>query len=138
MSSIREAKQNDVGRVKSICSLLDFDDISSSLDGVYLLEDESGALGLLKISRYDNVHYLSEVGIVPYRRGEGLGLKFVGDVLKNINSDVYIYTVIPDFFKHLGFEVTDPSTLIPTREEIDCEGCKISKCRCMVRKANDS
>jgi N-acetylglutamate synthase-like GNAT family acetyltransferase len=134
----RKARPSDVGAIGSICDALDFDDLSESLAGVYVLEGESGLLGLLRIGRYGDVCYLSEVGIIPNRRHEGLGSRLLDDVLKGIDWYVYLYTVIPDYFDRFGFEVVAPPTSIPTRAEIDCEGCEISKCRCMVRKTNDS
>ena len=101
MPIIREAKKGDVDAMKSICEALCFDDLSDSLNEVYVLEDESGLLGLLKIGKHDEIYYLSEVGIVPNRRGEGLGLELVEGVLKKVSSDIYLYTVIPDFLNAL-------------------------------------
>jgi len=138
MSIIRKREASDVGALRALCDSLGFDDLSNFPEDVYVVEDRGELVALLRIKDCGGVSYLSEVGVHPERRGEGLAMNLLNDILGNIDSDVYLYTVIPDFFKRFGFRVADIPPSIPTRGEIDCEGCEVSKCRCMVRWANDS
>ena len=58
--------------------------------------------------------------------------------LKNIQKKVYLYTILPAFFKKYGFKETLPLPSLPSRENLGCPECLPEKCVCMVKSPHAS
>lgn len=100
----------------------------------WLIEDEKKAIGLARITDLGQAYFLSSVGLLPEWRGRGLARLLLQAVLAERKKDVYLYTIIPEFFFRFGFEVVDPPPFLPPRDLFSCHLCQPEKCLCLVKR----
>jgi N-acetylglutamate synthase-like GNAT family acetyltransferase len=74
------------------------------------------------------------MGTAKDRQGRGIAVKLLQSLLKKGNKDVYLYTIIPDFFKKFGFGSAPLCSNLPARKNFNCEQCYPENCVCMCRK----
>lgn len=102
----------------------------------WVIEEEKGAIGLARLTDLGQAYFLSSVGLLPEWRGRGLAKLLLQVVLANRKKDIYLYTIIPEFFFRFGFEVVDPPPFVPPRHLFSCHLCKPEKCFCLVKKVS--
>jgi predicted N-acetyltransferase YhbS len=68
-------------------------------------------------------------------RGRGWGGQLVRAVLREVPGELYLATVIPDFFARFGFEkaAAFPGSMVKKAEW--CAGCTPELCTVMVKQA---
>lgn len=77
---------------------------------------------------------LSCVGVREGLQGRGFGRLMVDHVIRQTRQPVYLYTVVPGFFRKVGFRdaIFLPADM-PPRSIYGCVGCDPSVCLCLVR-----
>jgi|GEM_PF-306554 N-acetylglutamate synthase-like GNAT family acetyltransferase len=100
----------------------------------WLLEVGEEPTGLARITDLGSAFFLSSVGIVPEKRGQGLARKLLETILEGREKDIYLYTIIPEFFFRFGFETTSPASFLPPRTLFSCHLCEPERCFCLVRR----
>ncbi len=119
---VRQPNEAEFEDVRSYLKkfVLDSSEATKEQFKVLLYDDKLAAFGRLK-QRKDGTE-LCSIGVVEEYRGKKLGEAIVKDILSTINTDVYLVTVIPNFFKKLGFKETKeyPASLKDKRENF-CE-----------------
>lgn len=130
--TIGPAHEADGEALDRLLAALGFDDPQLDRALLRVAREGTDPVGVALCTDCGAVSYLGYVGVDPRRRGEGIATQLLADLLASRDRPVYCYTVIPDFFRRLGFHVGKPHPAIPTREENDCEGCDPARCTCMV------
>lgn len=135
---IRAAQPEDYPEILDLLRELELDYPARDLTRFQVGELEGRILAIAELKEYDDFCLLSCVGVREDLQGSGLGLKLVNQVLRDIRKDVYLYTLVPGFFKKAGFvEATSPPAALPPRFIYGCTSCDPAFCRCLVRKSDE-
>ncbi len=132
---IRPAGPEDYPEILELLRVLELDYPARDLTRFQVGELEGKVLAIAELKEYDDFCLLSCVGVREDLQGSGLGLKLVNRVLKDVRKDVYLYTLVPGFFKKAGFvEAGSPPATLPPRIIYGCTSCDPTFCRCLVKK----
>ena len=131
MHRIRPAGPTDGKAIEQVLDELDYARSQEGCEDFWVALDEGKIVGVAHLAPYEGFDFLSYVGVLSAHRGRGIAKEMLLQILVETDRPVYLYTVIPDFFRRIGFEVTDAPKTIPPRQR--CEGCDRGKCVCMVR-----
>ena len=138
MQTIRPAVKKDHPPILKILRKLDLYYSGLSLNNFWVIEKQGQVIGCVQLEPHENFQFLGSLAVEKGREGRGVGKKIMQEVLKDQSKDIYLYTIIPDFFKNFGFEITKTTPPdLPSKDRYECEYCHTEKCVCMVRK-NDS
>ncbi len=132
---IRPAQPEDYPAIIRLLRDLELDYPSRDLKRFVAGELEGQILAIAELKEYDDFCLLSCVGVREDLQGSGIGRIFVDQVLEDLDRDVYLYTLVPGFFKKTGFvEATSLPAALPPRSIYGCAACDPALCRCLVRK----
>ena len=132
MHNIRKAKKTDRGAIDSILEEMDLFHGSISIDNFWVGEQDGDVIAIAQLEDLGDVGIISCVGVKPPHRRNGVASELIGKMLDGVNGDVYLFTLIPELFKRVGFkEATPPKVVSDYRVHFDCAGCKPEKCICM-------
>jgi N-acetylglutamate synthase-like GNAT family acetyltransferase len=134
---IRQAVPEDSGRIIELLKELELDYPGRNLGCFFVGEKAGELLAIAELKDLGELCLLSCVGVSENLQGTGLGKALVNYVLRDVRKDVYLYTLVPGFFRKAGFE--DARSLpasLPPRMIYGCTACDPSSCLCLVRKAN--
>lgn len=95
-------------------------------------EDGKKVVGLGRIIEHPDCRELATFGVEEAYRKQGLGKKLISELLKKAKKPVYLATIIPEYFKKLGFlraEKVPPSMV---KKSDWCEGCSRQNCTVMI------
>lgn len=134
MLKIRQAQKKDAEEILKILKELDLYYPSLSIQNFWVAEDEGGITGVVRLEEFDDYFFLSSLGVKKDKQKKGIAAALLKHILKPVSKNVYLYTIVPDFFKKFGFEPADPPASLPLKEIFGCEFCIPEKCKCMVRK----
>ena len=135
---IRAAQPEDYPDILDLLRELELDYPTRDLTRFHVGELEGKILAIAELKEYDDFCLLSCVGMREDRQGSGLGRRLVSQVLRDVHKDVYLYTLVPGFFKKAGFvEATSPPAALPPRFIYGCSSCDPAFCRCLVRKSDE-
>ena len=138
MLKIRPAQKKDSQRLLKILRELDLFYPSLTLDHFWVAEKGHAIVGAIRLEEYDDFYFLSCFGVIEKERKHGIAATLLEQSLKNIRKKVYLYTIIPDFFKKFGFEEAPCASSLPSKEKLGCEECSPEKCACMLKLAHAS
>lgn len=136
---IRRASPRDHPEIESLMHDLELAYPSMDLSCFWVAEDAGRIVGAAELKDLQDCSLLSCVGVRPDRQGSGVGKALVEDVVRHARHDVYLYTLVPDFFRKAGF--ADARRLpagLPPRSIYGCEGCDPRRCICLVSRRDDS
>jgi len=134
MIKIRLARPEDEPLIDYLERRLELEVPYLKINETWLLEVGGELAGLVRITDLGPAYFLSSVGIVPEKRGQGLARKLLETILEGREKDIYLYTIIPEFFFRFGFEKTSPASFLPSRTLFSCHLCEPEKCFCLVRR----
>jgi len=131
---IRKAGPRDRGEIRRIARDCDVDYDDMERDD-FLVADESGRLaGIVGLKRHPGGLELVALGVDPARRKSGVGGRLVAALLHGLRQDVYLATVIPDYFERLGFERVAGFPAGMAKDPDWCAGCPRELCTVMLRR----
>lgn len=131
---IRKAHKTDSTEILDILHALDLHLPSTITDDFWVAEIEGKIVGTACITDYGENIYLSSVGVVPDHRGKGVAKAVLQNLFTAAKKDIYLYTLIPDFFKKFGFVTAQAPEDITSKDVLGCEDCIKENCVCMVRR----
>jgi N-acetylglutamate synthase-like GNAT family acetyltransferase len=134
MAKIRLAQREDEPLIRELEKRLELEVAKLSATETWVIEEEGKIIGLAKLTDLGEAYFLSSVGVVPERRGEGLAKQLLQAVLVDREKDVYLYTIIPDFYYPFGFEISGILPFLPPRDLFSCHSWQPESCLCMVRR----
>jgi N-acetylglutamate synthase-like GNAT family acetyltransferase len=133
MHNVRKAHEGDESAIRAILDELDLAYPGMALRDFWIMEAEAGIVAVGRMEMIDDKLFLSSLGVRESHRNRGLAKKLFETMIEGDNRDVYIYTVIPEYFEKLGFVISDQPDSLPEREQFGCERCEPERCVCMVR-----
>jgi len=135
MIRIRRAEEKDRNDIAGILREADEDTAEMSFNNFLVAEIGETLAGCVKLDDYSGFMFLSSLAVRPAHQGRGIAKKLMQSVLKETGKDIYIYTVIPDFFSKFGFVIAPPRDDLPEKNSMECSRCYPERCVCMVRAA---
>lgn len=134
MIRIRLAKSDEQSLITELERKLDLEVPSLKASEIWLVEEKGKLVGLAKIADLGPAYFLSSLGLLPEKRGLGLARQLLQIVLDGRDKDIYLYTIIPNFFFRFGFEATTPPLFLPSRNIFSCHRCEPERCLCLVKR----
>ncbi len=134
MLTVRKAKDTDKDRVIEILKELDIYYSALKFRDFWVAEEDGEIIGCAQLEEYPDFFYLGSVGVTGSRAGKGTAKKLLDEILKGRTKDIYLYTIIPDFFRKFAFEITEPVPDLPSRDRYECEDCHLDRCVAMVKR----
>ncbi len=131
---IRRAKRSDFPRVLRIARKYSLNYLGMEADDYWVAVEGDVILGICGLRKYPDCWELCSLGVEETHRGRGLGKRLVHTLLREVQGDIHLATVIPDFFARLGFERVPnrPPSMVKTEDW--CAGCRPELCTVMVRR----
>ncbi|MCE9636199.1 MAG: hypothetical protein K8T90_10900 [Planctomycetes bacterium] len=136
--AVRPATARDHGVVLDLLTSLDLDYPGRDLALFYVGETDGEVVAIAELRRLGSRRLLSCVGVRSDLQRRGVGRRFVSALLDGATDDVYLFTVAPAFFRHLGFTPAVPPEGIGRRAIYGCRDCTPDRCVCLVRRADAS
>lgn len=133
MITLRPAITTDLPRINQILNELDLAYPGQTDKDYWVLEEDRQIKAIAKWQDLKDYYFLSSLGVAPQFQKQGLGKKILEHFMADQDKDIYIYTLIPDFFKKYGFEPIKLAQDLPIKSIFDCHNCYPNKCVCMVR-----
>ncbi len=91
-------------------------------------------IGICGLKKHPECQELCSLGVEKNFRKMGVGRQLVRALLQETSGDIYLATVIPEFFEKLGFEeaASIPPSMIKKADW--CAGCSRDRCTVMIKK----
>ena len=134
MLKIRQADKNDAEKIINILKELDLYYPALTPDNFWLAEQGKEIVGTVQLKEYKNFLFLGSLATVKQQRKKGVATILLNEVIKSAQKNIYLYTIIPEFFKRFGFETISPLDNLPPKDKYECEYCRPEKCVTMVKK----
>ena len=96
-------------------------------DFLVAVEDEK-IVGIGRLKDHSKIYELCSIGIIEDKRKQGVGKLLVEELLHRADKEVYITTIIPEYFNKLGFKKTSKVPKELERKAEWCDGCNKEKC----------
>ncbi|MFH1829302.1 MAG: GNAT family N-acetyltransferase [Pseudomonadota bacterium] len=133
MTLIRRAQKKDWDDITHLLKDMDLVHGSISIQNFWVALQGDKVAAVAQLEPWENYFFLSSVGVRTDCRGRGIATALINQMLSHVKHDIYLYTIIPEFFEKLGFENTDPPDGNDYRRHFDCDECAPEKCACMKR-----
>jgi N-acetylglutamate synthase-like GNAT family acetyltransferase len=130
----RNAKKADSPQILNLAKKLELDYSGMEADDFLVAEDSRKIFGICALKKHKDCFELCSLGVDENYRKRGLGKKLILGVLKKAKSEVYLATIIPEFFEKFGFEKSAQIPLSMVKKSDWCQGCKKELCTIMVKK----
>jgi len=135
---IRRAEDKDKESIIKILKEVDEYSESLSLDSFWVAEENNSIVAVMKLKEIDDFFFLSSLAVRINLQGKGIARQLLEEVLKKADKDIYLYTVLPEFFSRFGFKKVEQTAKLPSKSKLECERCYPEKCETMLRSAHDS
>jgi N-acetylglutamate synthase-like GNAT family acetyltransferase len=136
---VRRAHAADHATILELTGALELTYPAMDLPCFWVAELDGVTVGVAELKDLESCSLLSCVGVREELQGRGIGRELVDRVVREALHPVYLYTLVPDFFRKAGFR--DPSALppdLPPRAIYGCIGCDPSRCLCLMRPREDT
>ncbi|OGC21284.1 hypothetical protein A2291_06220 [candidate division WOR-1 bacterium RIFOXYB2_FULL_42_35] len=134
MITVYQAKPTEQAEIKRFLQKLDLFYHGQSLEGYWLAKENDHIIGSVQLQTFPDFIFLSSLAVLESHRHQGAAKKLLNQALKSVVQDIYLYTIIPDFFEKFGFIKTAPIANLPSKNTYECEYCQPNKCVTMVKK----
>ncbi len=134
MLIIRPAEERDLPSVIKVLDESDHRYKKETFDRFFVAEVDGRIAGTVRLEEHDNFTFLTSLGVENDFRGQGIGAALMQFALKSAKNDMYIYTVIPDFFRKFGFTPLPTPGFLPAKDAYECDDCFPERCVTMVKK----
>lgn len=131
---LRKAERVDFPDIVRLARRLDLDYADMEADGFWVVEEGGRILGICGLKNHPECLELCTLGVDKKYRDRGWGAQLVRAVLNEVPGDLYLATVIPDFFVRFGFVKADSVSPSMVKKAEWCAGCRPELCTVMVRK----
>jgi len=132
---IRKARTSDLPGIRRLAESLGLDYPGLENDRFWVADDGREIAGIVALKGRADCEELVALGVDPGYRKKGLGGKLVRAVLDETPSEVYLATIIPEFFERCGFVRASAAPAGMAKDPAWCEGCRKDFCVIMVRTA---
>lgn len=132
--NIRRARREDFSAVRKLAAALGLDYAGMEKAPFWLAEEGERVIGIVSLLAHPDCRELVSLGVDPEVRKAGLGGRLIETVMDAAGEDVYLATVIPEYFERHGFVRTLTMPPGMAKDPAWCEGCPKDRCTVMVRK----
>jgi len=132
---LRNATKTDSPQILDLAKKLELDYSGMEADDFLVAEEKGKIVGICALKKHKDCLELCSLGVDENYRKLGLGKKLVFGVLKKAKGEVYLATIIPEFFEKFGFEKSPQIPLSMVKKSDWCQGCKKELCTIMVKKS---
>jgi len=129
---IRKAKAEEENQVMAIVTEQDLGYDHLKYDSFWVATDNYEVLSVLRMEEFADFFFISAVGTRTIYQNRGYAGKLITTLLAKGGKDIYLYTIIPDFFARFGFTAISTPPFLPSRSLFACERCDRGKCACMI------
>lgn len=135
---IRKARNKEFPQIVALAKKYSLDYPGMDKDDFLVAEEKRRIIGICGIKKHGDWGELCSLGVDEDYRKRGVGGRLVSRVIKEVRSDIFLATLIPEFFVKFGFEKAAyiPSFMVKDSEW--CQGCQQELCTVMVRKHGKS
>jgi N-acetylglutamate synthase-like GNAT family acetyltransferase len=131
---IRKAFKTDWAGVRRFAARFDLDYEDMEADDFWVAAQGSRIAGICGLATHPDCLELRSLAVADRFRKRGVGRMLVSTLCDQADGDIFITTIIPDYFVKLGFE---PATAVPAsmvKPEAWCGSCRRGLCRVMVKR----
>lgn len=131
---LRKVMLSDMKTIYEIALKYDLESDDMKAEEFIVAEEDNKIIGFGRLKVHPDAVELGTIGVINEYRHQGIAAKIINELLKHTHSDVYLTTLIPDFFKQFGFEkleAASPNSLIRSKEW--CEECAKIGCTMMKK-----
>lgn len=130
---IRNARSEDFPSVRRLAETLGLDYPGMEADRFWLAEEDGRVSGIVALLVHADCLELVSLGVAPETRSSGLGGRLIEALMDAAEGDVYLATVIPEYFERHGFILTLRVPPGMAKDPAWCEGCSKERCTVMLR-----
>ncbi|MDI6731056.1 MAG: GNAT family N-acetyltransferase [Candidatus Margulisbacteria bacterium] len=134
MLIIRRSTQKDAPAILDVLTATDLLYPNYKRDSFWTAERDDKIVGVVRVEEHADFALIESLGVLPQYQKQGIASQLLKESTNAMAKDLYLYTLIPEYFTNLGFQPIDPPAFIPSRNRYDCKGCRPEQCVCMVRK----
>ena len=136
---IRRAAPCDYADIETLMGVLELSYPAMDLSCFWVAETGDEVVAAAELKDFQACSLLSCVGVREDLQGLDIGRTLVEEVVRHARHDVYLYTLVPGFFRKAGFtDAEPPRPDLPPRSIYGCQNCNPRLCYCMVRLRHDS
>jgi len=129
---IRLAQKADFVQIRSLAAAYDLDYSDMEADDFWVAVEGKRIVGVCGLKKHPDCRELCSLGVAESFLKKGLGKKLVSALLDASSGDVFLTTIIPDYFEKLGFEPADRVPPSMVKPEEWCGDCPRDRCRVLV------
>ncbi len=133
MLKIRPAGKNDRKAIIRLLKKLDLFYPTLSAEGFWVAEKDGKVIATVQLAEHEDFIFLGSLAVVEEEQKKGVARTLVEKALGSCRRNIYLYTIIPEFFEKFGFQITASIPGLPSKDRYECEACHSEKCVCMVR-----
>jgi len=133
MINFRRANPEDLPQINKILNELDLAYPNQTDKDYWVLEEAHQIKAIAKWQDLGDYYFLSSLGVAQNFQKQGMAKALLEHFFAKQDKDLYIYTIIPEFFKRAGFVPISLEHELPIKSIFDCQDCYPAKCVCMIR-----
>ena len=107
-----------------------------SPEGFWVAEKGGRIIGAVQLEEQDEFFFLGSLAVAQTEQKKGAGRALLKNALRSCRKNIYLYTIIPEFFEKFGFKIAPPIPGLPSKDRYECEYCRPDKCVTMVKFAD--
>ena len=131
--NFRRAEKADFKRISDILKAIDEYHEKLVFDDFYVAEKDNKILGAVQFKENKEFFFLSSLGVDAKYQKQGVASFLINKLTQLSDKKIYLYTVIPDFFKKFGFKAAKQESFLPDKNIMECETCFPKRCVCMIK-----
>lgn len=131
---IRRAEGTERADVRRLAAKFDLDYEGMDKDDFWVAVEGAEVVGICGLTKHLDCLELRSLAVDDRFRKQGMGGRLVAALFQEARRDVYLTTVIPDYFARLGFETVEAAPMSMIKPLSWCEGCRRDLCRIMVKR----
>ena len=131
---IRRAEGTERADVRRLAAKYDLDYEGMDKDDFWVAVEGAEVVGICGLTKHLDCLELRSLAVDDRFRKQGMGGRLVAALFQEARRDVYLTTVIPDYFARLGFETVEAAPMSMIKPLSWCEGCRRDLCRIMVKR----
>jgi N-acetylglutamate synthase-like GNAT family acetyltransferase len=130
---IRKARPEDFPAIRRLAETLGLDYEGMEQKPFWVALEDGKVRGIVALLTHRDCRELVSLGVDPEARCTGLGGRLIETVMAAAGEDVYLATVIPEYFARHGFVRTLRVPPGMAKDPAWCLGCDKEHCTVMVR-----
>ncbi len=131
--SVRKARKSDLPQIIRLAKKCDLDYTGMESDSFWVAAEGPEVVGIVALKKHPDCAELCALGVDEAKRLKGLGRLLVLALLEKARGDIYLATIIPNFFEKLGFRKTRQIPASMVKKSDWCRDCRKDLCTVMVK-----